>query len=283
LTGTYVNVTTGLGMASASYTTAALTATTYYRANVSKNGCSSGSSGYLVTVSPAAVATAVSGNTGATTSGTAVCSGVKTLSLATGYKGAIQWQYYNAGTSTTAVTNTTTTASWSDIDNATANSLSATSSTIGNVWFRVKLTSSPCSAIAYSVPVNVWFKTCIARFDQATIEFKATAYPNPFADNFKLNVTTSSEESLQIKVYDMLGNLVENQINSKDLIYICSSIGVEDTYNAIDNIDLSKSIWRNRISIWSACSAQMFYQMLGNGAPFKGKINYEVKEKDIDL
>jgi len=77
-----------------------------------------------------------------------------------------------------------------------------------------------------------------------------------------------------------IANLVENQINSKDLIYICSSIGVEDTYNAIDNIDLSKSIWRNRISIWSACSAQMFYQMLGNGAPFKGKINYEVKEKD---
>jgi hypothetical protein len=45
-----------------------------------------------------------------------------------------------------------------------------------------------------------------------TIEFKATAYPNPFAENFKLEVKTSSEESLQVKVYDMLGNLVENRI-----------------------------------------------------------------------
>ncbi len=43
-------------------------------------------------------------------------------------------------------------------------------------------------------------------------EFNASAYPNPFAENFKLDVKTSSEEALQIKVYDMLGNLVENRI-----------------------------------------------------------------------
>jgi hypothetical protein len=42
--------------------------------------------------------------------------------------------------------------------------------------------------------------------------FNAMAYPNPFAENFKLNVTTSVEESIQVKVYDMLGKLVENRI-----------------------------------------------------------------------
>ena len=44
------------------------------------------------------------------------------------------------------------------------------------------------------------------------LEFNASVYPNPFAENFKLEVKTSSEEALQVKVYDMLGNLVENRI-----------------------------------------------------------------------
>jgi hypothetical protein len=46
----------------------------------------------------------------------------------------------------------------------------------------------------------------------AETNFNATAYPNPFAANFKLNVTTTSAEALQVKVYDMLGKLIENSI-----------------------------------------------------------------------
>ena len=42
--------------------------------------------------------------------------------------------------------------------------------------------------------------------------FDATAYPNPFAENFKLDIKTSSEEALQVKVYDMLGKLIDNRI-----------------------------------------------------------------------
>jgi hypothetical protein len=42
--------------------------------------------------------------------------------------------------------------------------------------------------------------------------FDATAYPNPFTANFKLNVTTNSDETLQVKVYDMLGKLIENSV-----------------------------------------------------------------------
>ncbi|WP_333875650.1 GEVED domain-containing protein [Flavobacterium sp.] len=41
------------------------------------------------------------------------------------------------------------------------------------------------------------------------IDFKATAYPNPFAANFMLNVRTSSSSVITIKVYDMVGRLVE--------------------------------------------------------------------------
>ena len=191
-----------------------LTATTAYRVVVSSGACSTSTSNIVtVTVSAAAKATAVSGNAGATTFATAVCSGTKTLTLATGYVGAIQWQYYNAGSSATAVTNTTVAATWTDIDGATGTTLSAVSSAAGNVWFRVKFTSGPCATLAYSTPVNVWIKACgsSVRIEDA-IEFKAIAYPNPFAENFKLDIKTSSEEALQIKVYDMLGNLVENRV-----------------------------------------------------------------------
>ena len=199
-------------LATGNLTYAAATPTIWYRAVATNGACKDYSNVVSVTVSPAAKATAVSGNAGATTLATAVCSGTKTLTLATGSIGSIQWQYYNAGSIATAVTNTTVAATWTDIDGATATTYNTVSSETGNIWFRVKLTSSPCATLAYSTPVNVWFKTCAARFDEAAIEFKATAYPNPFAENFKLDVKTSSEEALQIKVYDMLGKLVENRI-----------------------------------------------------------------------
>ena len=42
-------------------------------------------------------------------------------------------------------------------------------------------------------------------------EFKAVAYPNPFAENFKLQVTTDSQVNMQVRVYDMIGKLVEDR------------------------------------------------------------------------
>ncbi|MFN3753738.1 GEVED domain-containing protein [Flavobacterium sp.] len=41
--------------------------------------------------------------------------------------------------------------------------------------------------------------------------FKATAYPNPFAANFMINVKTTSDSVIAIKVYDMVGRLVEQK------------------------------------------------------------------------
>jgi hypothetical protein len=41
--------------------------------------------------------------------------------------------------------------------------------------------------------------------------FSAVGYPNPFADNFKLEVKSSSSSLVSIKVYDMLGRLVEDR------------------------------------------------------------------------
>jgi hypothetical protein len=45
----------------------------------------------------------------------------------------------------------------------------------------------------------------------ASAEFKAMALPNPFTADFSIDVTTSSQENVQLKVYDMLGKLVESR------------------------------------------------------------------------
>jgi Secretion system C-terminal sorting domain/Putative metal-binding motif len=41
--------------------------------------------------------------------------------------------------------------------------------------------------------------------------FKAVAYPNPFANNFKFDLNTLAKSAVQIKVYDMLGKLIESK------------------------------------------------------------------------
>lgn len=45
----------------------------------------------------------------------------------------------------------------------------------------------------------------------ATENFTVTAYPNPFTENFQLAFTAVSDDEIQIKVYDMLGKLIENR------------------------------------------------------------------------
>ncbi|QBZ97860.1 hypothetical protein GS03_01358 [Flavobacterium sangjuense] len=41
--------------------------------------------------------------------------------------------------------------------------------------------------------------------------FQASAYPNPFANNFMLDVKTSSDSVVNLKVYDMVGRLIEQR------------------------------------------------------------------------
>jgi hypothetical protein len=58
----------------------------------------------------------------------------------------------------------------------------------------------------------------------AANEFTVEAYPNPYSTEFKLNVATSSEGSVELKVYDMLGKLIEaKSINTID--YISEDLG----------------------------------------------------------
>jgi hypothetical protein len=47
-------------------------------------------------------------------------------------------------------------------------------------------------------------------------DFAAVAYPNPFASVFAIRVQTSSQEVVQLKVYDMIGRLVEQRESKVD-------------------------------------------------------------------
>jgi Secretion system C-terminal sorting domain len=48
--------------------------------------------------------------------------------------------------------------------------------------------------------------------------FAVNAYPNPFAENFKLDINTTSAERVEVKVYDMIGKLIEvRDVNVSEL------------------------------------------------------------------
>lgn len=52
------------------------------------------------------------------------------------------------------------------------------------------------------------------------MQFKAVAYPNPFAENFKLAITSESNATIQVRVYDMIGKLLEDKtLTSSDVQY----------------------------------------------------------------
>ena len=44
---------------------------------------------------------------------------------------------------------------------------------------------------------------------EPAVDFKAVVYPNPYAATFAIDVTTSATENIQVKVYDMMGKLLE--------------------------------------------------------------------------
>lgn len=75
----------------------------------------------------------------------------------------------------------------------------------------------------YGKTCNITTPTSTSRtsnnnYTTSPIKFNASAYPNPFVDNFKLDLSSSSQDTIQIKVYDILGQLVETQkVNTTDI------------------------------------------------------------------
>jgi uncharacterized protein YjiK/2',3'-cyclic-nucleotide 2'-phosphodiesterase (5'-nucleotidase family) len=174
----------------------------YVRSVVTSGDCTlARSSVKTVTMDRVAVATTITGNAGVTTALTAICTtATKTLTLGSGYFGTIQWQK-----STTSATE-----GFEDIAGATARTYAASSTTEGNVWFRVKMSSGLCSVV-YSTSVNVWFKSCNTRQEAPSTTFAVKGYPNPYNTNFTLSLDTPSDAMVYVSVYDMTGKLIENR------------------------------------------------------------------------
>lgn len=105
--------------------------------------------------------------------------------------------------------------------------------------FNLSMFSGLLPSTTYSVQVAVYIgtewgpydKTCsittpgvakaaaneIVQAKQAEL-FKVVAYPNPYTNEFQLNVTTSSDSVIEVKVYDMIGKLIEQtQVEPKDI------------------------------------------------------------------
>ncbi len=74
---------------------------------------------------------------------------------------------------------------------------------IGGVWG--PLTGKPCNVTTPGTAPG-GERTVVANNN-----FKAIAYPNPFANNFMFDVQTMAENTIQVRVYDMLGKQVENR------------------------------------------------------------------------
>ena len=72
----------------------------------------------------------------------------------------------------------------------------------------------------------------------AAKEFTATAYPNPFENNFLINLTTSSQAPVSLKVYDMLGRLMTTyESKANDL----STLAIGDQYpSGVYNVVLTQ-------------------------------------------
>jgi hypothetical protein len=63
----------------------------------------------------------------------------------------------------------------------------------------------PCTITTYSI-ANV-----VKTMNLETTNFNVFSYPNPFTENFNLNLTSLSEEKVTVMVYDITGKLLERK------------------------------------------------------------------------
>ena len=190
-----------------------LAATTKYRASVTIGSCSTLTTNEVTLNVPLApVSKAITANT-TNPAGTAtkpLCTSLtvaKTLTIGSGSIGAIQWQ----------VSTTSATAGFSDIAGETGTSYTISNPSVGANYYRATFTNS-CGVSVTNAAITVYYASCftdggttnvVARSEAAP--FGVIAYPSPFTESFNLNLTTTSEDKVQVMVYDMIGKLIDQK------------------------------------------------------------------------
>jgi hypothetical protein len=164
-----------------------------YRAIVSSGACTTATSEPItIAVIPAAKLATI---TGYNTVTTPVCIGsTKTLTLAAGYVGTIEWLIANYPTGTYTV-----------IPGATGTTYNYVPTSTAVKYFKVRLTSSPCSAtITSTTIVAVYAKDCattsakIATVVQAASASSAVVDTNLHSDNLSSSVTPSKQTNIEV-------------------------------------------------------------------------------------
>jgi hypothetical protein len=206
-----------------------LTVATAYKAEVTIGSCSTASSEVVpVLVYTAAISKPITANvttpTGASTAAICTSSSVaKILTIGAGSIGAIQWQK----------STTSTTSGFADIADENATTYTVTNPSIGVNYFRAKFTNS-CGVSVFGTAFTVYYKECaptkaVKSNVTGKSPFAVVSYPNPFTNNFNLNVTSPSSENIKVSVYDMIGKLIyknEVQLNA------VSELQIGDNYPA---------------------------------------------------
>ncbi len=82
--------------------------------------------------------------------------------------------------------------------------------TWGTVSGNVSVTKVNACGSSVASTLAVSSATC-RETEDVVAPFAVIAYPNPFTDNFSLDVTTSLEDKIEMKVYDMIGKLIETR------------------------------------------------------------------------
>jgi len=134
---TWVNIN---GATAASYTSAAITATTYYKAVVTSGSCSSATSGTItVNMAPLAVA-------GRTSANQSLCPNTATTVNISQYTGSIQWQQSADGTT------------WANVSggNGATSAVYVTPALIATTYYRAIVSSNTCSsATSATITINI--------------------------------------------------------------------------------------------------------------------------------
>ncbi len=183
----------------------------YIRVKLTSGPCSAAYSDVIFTdVLPAALGGEISGEN-------SIMINTGTTLNVTGSQGTISWQSSTDGITFTSIIGQTSTSL------STGNLAVSTS-------YRVRAKVGTC--IVYS-PVFMVNVNAPRNSEITSSTFGAIAYPNPFADNFMLEVKASTDELIQVNVYDMLGKLVEHHnVNVSDLsTFVIGKRFVSGVYN----------------------------------------------------
>jgi hypothetical protein len=195
--------TTSANGTSATYVVKNVSGATYFKAVVTSGVCSSSDS----TVAQVVVGSSAAGGT-VSASSPSVCYGTAATITLTGNVGSIVWQ---KSTNYTAAIPT-----WAAVTTSVSSMLSTGNLTVSTAY-RAVSSIGTCAAVANSNVVVVAVINCIVKeaapvaVVQTAVPFGVVAYPNPSSESFNFTLTSSSEDKVNVVVYDMTGKLIDQR------------------------------------------------------------------------